>query len=119
MEKNQLRENRLRLWGRICFYAVFSLFFLWLAAQVPYTHDDWDWGLGIGWQQLLTANINSRYAGNLLEVIMTRSSFLKTIFMAVGYFFVPFLASTIATDDNAHQKKKSPSIFFSAPSLFF
>lgn len=76
-------------------YAIFAVFYFWLAAQIPYTHDDWDWGLPIGIQQLTTANINGRYAGNFLEVIMTRSELLKTIIIGSGYFLLPFIISGI------------------------
>ena len=49
-------------WGRIVCYVLFYLFYLWMAWQIPYTHDDWDWGLDIGLTQLFYATINSRYA---------------------------------------------------------
>lgn len=68
---------------------VVFVFYLWMAAQIPYTHDDWDWGLDIGIQHLLTADINSRYAGNLIEVLLTRSVFLKTLVMGLVFTALP------------------------------
>ena len=66
MEK-RIRDNRII--G--IFLACSLVFYVWLAAQIPYCHDDWDWGLQIGIQQLLTANLNSRYVGNFIEVVLT------------------------------------------------
>ena len=77
----------------ILVYLVFAIFYFWMAAQVPYTHDDWDWGLDIGLQQLLTASINSRYAGNFFVVVMTRSKIAKTLIMGTGYFLLPLVLS--------------------------
>ena len=81
-------------------YILFAVFYLWLAAQIPYTHDDWDWGLEIGMQQWLTASVNSRYVGNFFEIIMTRSVFLKTIIMGGTFFLLPYLLSYIASEKN-------------------
>ena len=46
---------------------------LYIAWKVPYTHDDWDWGLPVGVERLVTAGLNSRYAGTALVLAMTRS----------------------------------------------
>ena len=53
-------------------------FYVWIAAQIPYTHDDWDWGLEVGMQHLLKADINSRYVGNLIEVICGMINIFET-----------------------------------------
>ena len=71
------------------------LFYLWLAAQIPYMHDDWDWGLAPGLTHLIKADINSRYAGNLVEVILTRSPLLKTFFMAAVFTLIPYVMAEI------------------------
>lgn len=71
-------------------YVTFLVFYLWLAAQVPYTHDDWDWGSSNGIEQLLHATVNARYTGNFFAVVMTRSHLLKTLIMGAGYFFIPY-----------------------------
>lgn len=78
------------------FYFLFIAFYLWMAAQIPYTHDDWDWGLDIGMYQFLHATVNSRYMGNFFEIMMTRSEVLKTLIMGAGYFLVPLLITKIA-----------------------
>ena len=77
-------------------YFLAALFCFWVASRVPYTHDDWDWGLGIGMEQFLTASINSRYAGNFLEVVMTRSAFAKTLILGSVYFLLPLAGAQIA-----------------------
>ena len=74
------------------------IFYLWLAAQIPYTHDDWDWGLAQGIRHLVTADINSRYAGNLVEVLLTRSALLKTLVMGLVFTLIPLAAGELAGD---------------------
>lgn len=39
---------------------------LWMAWNVPYTHDDWDWGLPVGMEWWLTGALNNRYMGSFL-----------------------------------------------------
>ena len=72
-----------RIFAKNKFFIIssFLMFFvyLWVAAQIPYTHDDWDWGLQLGMQHLLSADINSRYTGNLIEVMITRNTALKIL----------------------------------------
>lgn len=65
------------------------LFYLWYACQLPYTHDDWEWGLAAGMRHLLTADVNSRYAGNLVEVLVTRSALLKNLVIALVMTGIP------------------------------
>ena len=77
-------------------YTIFAVFYLWIAFCIPYTHDDWDWGLPIGLEQLLTANLNARYAGNFFVVVMTRSQLLKTLIMGAGFFLIPYILSSLA-----------------------
>ena len=71
-------------------------FYLFLAFQIPYTHDDWGWGSAAGIRHLLTADINSRYAGNLLEVLLTRLPLLKGLVMGVTLAAIPAAASELA-----------------------
>ena len=85
--------------GKAALPALFLLslgFTLWLAVQIPYTHDDWDWGLPIGVRHLLTADINSRYLGNLIVVVLTRSPLLKTLAMGLGLSLIPLFAAELA-----------------------
>lgn len=87
-------------------YVLIGVFDLWLASRIPYTHDDWDWGLAVGWHQLISANINSRYAGNFAEVVMTRSEGAKTLLMGGGYFVLPYLIARIAFGKEADAGKR-------------
>ena len=80
-------------------YFVVLLFYVWMAFQIPYTHDDWDWGLDIGMHQFLHATVNSRYLGNFFEVVMTRSEFLKTVIMGSIYFFIPYIMMHLIAKD--------------------
>lgn len=85
--------------AKICLFAVygiFAAFYLWMASCIPYTHDDWDWGLPVGLEQLLTANLNARYVGNFFVVIMTRSEILKTLIMGACCFLIPYITASLA-----------------------
>ena len=64
--------------------------------MLPYSGDDWDWGLSIGLRHLLTADINSRYFGNLIIVLMSRSPLLKTLIMGSASALIPVLISVFA-----------------------
>lgn len=76
---------------------VMFVFYLWMACQIPYTHDDWDWGLNIGLNHLLTADINNRFSGNFIEVVITRSVIAKSLVMAFVFTFIPFVATLFAS----------------------
>ena len=65
------------------------VFYIWLAAQIPYGWDDWTWGLPMGMERFLTASINCRYAGNLVEIIITRSRLLKDVIMGLCFALLP------------------------------
>ena len=93
-------------------YCLFAVFYFWMAAQIPYTHDDWDWGLDIGLHQLIHATVNSRYAGNFFVVIMTRSELLKTFIMGSGYFLIPFCLSHFAAKLIPNTSKNTKLMLF-------
>lgn len=80
-----------------------TFFYLWLASRIPYTHDDWDWGLDMGIQRWLTAEVNSRYLGNFLEVVMTRSEILKTLIMGTGYCLIPCMIASVAVKESGNK----------------
>ena len=74
---------------------LFLAFWLYIAWKVPYTHDDWDWGLSEGLERWLNATQNNRYIGNLFIVIMTRSAPVKILVMGVGMFLIPLLMALL------------------------
>lgn len=90
-----LEENR----QIVALGILLAAFYIYIAAQIPYTHDDWDWGLANGWEQLITANINSRYSGNLLEVLMTRSELFKSLFMGLVFTALPIAIAMFTVKD--------------------
>lgn len=95
-------------------FFVVAAFYLHIAFQVPYTGDDWDWGLDIGLQHLVTADINNRYAGNFLVVIMTRSKLMQTLMMGSAFVALPMLMAAIITDGKLREKPKRSLILFLA-----
>ncbi len=81
-----------RLFSPLFYILLFSSFllYIWIFSQTPYGQDDWWWGVDSGVHALLTGSINSRYLGNLLEVIVTRSEFLKAVLHGLIAAFIPF-----------------------------
>jgi len=69
---------------------------LYLAWNVPYTHDDWDWGLDVGLERWLSGALNNRYAGTFFVLVMTRSPLFKTAVMGCSLFLIPLLAARLA-----------------------
>ena len=70
----------------------FWIFWIWIAANTPYGLDDWKWGIPLGIEELVTASLNSRYVGNALEVIVSRSFLLKTLLMGTMETLIPLLS---------------------------
>lgn len=101
-------------WLSISLTFLFWAFFIWIAAQIPYTHDDWDWGIDLGMQHFLTADINSRYTGNLFEIILTRSVILKNIIMGTIMFLIPTTGAVFAVG----KRKRGEPIYLETV-LFF
>lgn len=96
MKVRSEKEALLRHRGILALGAIGLIWYLYIFAQVPYTHDDWDWGIGIGIEQLLTASVNSRYVGNLIIVLLTRSVLLKTVFMAAVATAIPLCCAKLS-----------------------
>ena len=103
--------------GTVVLYGLFAVFYVWLAAQIPYSHDDWDWGLPIGLQHLLTADINSRYVGNFFIVIMSRSYVAKALIMGLCAFLIPLLLAQIAAKVTGRRSTQERNFFFLAANL--
>ena len=83
---------------RWALWAAVLLCCLYIAWNVPYTHDDWDWGLEIGLERWLSGALNNRYAGTFFVLVMTRSPLLKTLIMGLSLFLIPLLAARLAAD---------------------
>lgn len=110
-----MMEQRRFSWKFAAIVAAFAaIFYYCIAWQVPYTGDDWDWGLDIGLQHLLTADINSRYAGNLFAVIMTRSKLAQTVIMGTCSFLLPALLTVFAADGTLKSRPRQSLILFLA-----
>ncbi len=76
--------------------ALILFFWIAIAALVPYTHDDWEWGIDTGLEQWLSGGVNNRFAGNFFVVIMTRSSLVKVLIMGAVLFALPVLMALLA-----------------------
>ena len=72
-------------------------FCLFLAWSVPYSStDDLQWGLEEGLRWWREGLLNSRYAGNLLAVLMCRSRWVKTLVMGGTMFALPLAMARLA-----------------------
>ena len=73
------------------------LFHLYIAWTVFYSPlDDWQWSMDVGLWWLVTGVLNGRYMGNLFAVVMTRLPWLKTLFMALCMFALPYFMARLA-----------------------
>ena len=109
--KNLMKRIRQRPYFCTCAF-VFWLFWLYLAANTPYGIDDWQWGIPIGLEELKTASLNSRYVGNLLEVIVSRSFLLKTLLMGSLEALIPLLSVLLIQRWREMQGEETADDFF-------
>ncbi len=108
-----------------CLFAVLSLsflFYLWIAYNIPYAADDWFWGVPAGIRHFWSADQNSRYFGNLIELVLTRAPFLKTLFMAFIFTLIPAMATALSllfSADMPGDANKGLSVFLLLAGNFF
>lgn len=88
----------MRVWFEWCVVTAIFLSFARLADLFPYSGDDWAWGSQIGLDRLATffTNYNGRYMGNLVVLVLTRSSVLATFTMAAAVTAMIFMVLHIA-----------------------
>ncbi len=92
---NRLTESRKWMRNNSSFMIVILLvwiFFMWMISKTPYGLDDWLWGIPAGYIDFITGNQNGRYVGNLFEIIVTRSVFLKVVLVGTMATLLPFLS---------------------------
>lgn len=70
---------------------IMFLLYLYISSQIPYMLDDWNWGIDAGITSFFTCDQNSRFAGNLVILAITRSAIFKTLLMAVVDTAIPVL----------------------------
>ena len=73
-----------------------AFLYIWIFANTPYAAaDDWWWGLDHGMREFLTGSANSRYVSNFLEIIVTRSVFLKAVLHGLIATAIPFFIAVL------------------------
>ena len=73
-----------------------AVLYIWIFSNTPYAAaDDWWWGLDHGMREFLTGSANSRYVSNFLEIIVTRSVFLKAVLHGLIATFIPFFIAAL------------------------
>ena len=96
--------SALKRWPQRAALLLFFLCCLFIAWNVPYTHDDWDWGLEESWTLWRTGAMNSRYAGTFFVLVMTRSPLVKTLVMASAMFLLPLLSVRLAAPETGRDR---------------
>lgn len=103
------KANRIRILylSAIVFFGVFYFF-------LPLAGDDWAWGSSTGIERLQNAfdGYNGRYVGNLLILLITRSTVAKVVFCTLVMFLLLFILSKIF--DSLSGKRNSPANFMAA-----
>ncbi len=69
-----------------------------IAASTPYGVDDWAWGTPYGIRVTMHGELDSRYVSNLLEVVITRSRFLKAILLGTIAALLPALSAKLVSE---------------------
>ena len=73
-----------------------AVLYIWIFSNTPYAAaDDWWWGLDHGMREFLTGSANSRYVSNFLEIIVTRSVFLKAVLHGLIATAIPFFIAVL------------------------
>ena len=69
---------------------------LYIAWNVPYTGDDWDWGLEEGLERWRSGELNNRWMGTLFVLLMTRFPLVKTAVIGGSMVLIPLLLGLLA-----------------------
>lgn len=104
-------NTRIDRYLRYAVYACFLGFYCAVALAIPYTHDDWEWGIDMGIQFLLTASVNSRYVGNSLVLLMTRSEIVKTLIMGFGFLLLPYCMVQVSSHNRGREPRDNMLLF--------
>lgn len=72
---------------------VMLFIYFWISIRIPYILDDWNWGISKGVEHLFKADLNSRYVGNFIEILVTRSTMLKVLIMSFVFIAIPFVTT--------------------------
>ena len=95
--KKFLKENR--------FYIIFGCCFFLVSLLFPYTGDDWYWGtydLDFNLFSIFSQDLelNGRYLGNLMAVVLTRNIFVRGLIMSIIISLLFKLIHTYTKADN-------------------
>lgn len=86
--------------------AALFLFSLFIAYNVPYTHDDWDWGCPVGIHNWVTGAYNNRYVGTFFVIVMTRLPLVKNLVMASALTLLPLVCAELAPAEEGCRSRK-------------
>lgn len=92
--KDKAVNNKKNLTAFIIISIIAVVYFGVLAYLFPYSGDDWSWGgvRGVEWLKSGFQDLNGRYSGNLLVMLLTRVPACKVIIMSLSYYLVCFFS---------------------------
>lgn len=92
INQSPLQKNKL-----LYILGIIFIFFLLLGTVTPLSGDDWTWASSIGLHRLLTGFIgyNGRLISNVLEIVITRNTFIRVLLYAVFATALVFLTTNI------------------------
>lgn len=113
------KQQMLTKAARYAITAGLFLVFFYIAAKVPYCHDEWQWGLDERIKLMKNGfkDYNGRYLGNILALIITRSIPAKALIISAGsisLFYILFKCSGTASAKG----DRNQSVFFMLVTVF-
>lgn len=118
--------NRLKLTlSQRCFYLVLLLLLTLLFYMVPYSHDEWAWGTATGMSNLkdLFQGYNGRYFGDIISILITRSTLMKALFMSLTLTSLVFacdhLVSILRPEFDLNLRSLIAALLFMMPTALF
>ena len=104
---------------RLCIitYILIIISLLLFTYQFPYSCDDWGWATSYGINQLLSkfSNLNGRYLGNILIILISRNNIIKTCFMSGIIFLILYFGTKILKKNNLNLVLVFYAIFLIMP----
>lgn len=87
---------------RIIVLSLIFLSLLFFAYRFPYSGDDWAFAASYGIDQLKSffSDLNGRYLGNILAIIICRNNIVKTLFISLVIWMILYFGTKIIKKDN-------------------
>lgn len=110
-----------RINWRMIVYLLFFAVMFYIAWQVPYCHDEWQWGLEDRVELMKRGfeNYNGRYLGNILALIITRSVPAKALILSGGLLWLLMVLNSQKAEKNVFFMLVSIILLLAVPRTLF